>query len=150
MIVLTILNYALLSVFLFVSTVRLCYTLADNFNLPSISYYARCAASFLALILCAIYGTIASACLNVVGYGGLGQWTTARAFKYTMLVFTGVWFEVQDEEKVLGRVRPAVFLGNHQTELDVAFLGHLFPRYCSVTAKKSLQWVPFLGWFSEY
>jgi hypothetical protein len=33
-------------------------------------------------------------------------------------------------------------------ELDVLMLGCVFPQYCSVTAKKSLQWVPFLGWFS--
>ena len=44
----------------------------------------------------------------------------------------------------------AVLLGNHQTELDVLVLGHLFPRYCSVTAKKSLMYVPILGWFSKY
>ena len=54
-----------------------------------------------ALIICATYGTIASACLNVVGYGGLGQWTTARAFKYTMLLFTGVWFEIEDPDGLL-------------------------------------------------
>lgn len=26
-------------------------------------------------------------------------------------------------------------------------LGCIFPKYCSVTAKKSLKWMPFLGWF---
>ena len=26
-------------------------------------------------------------------------------------------------------------------------LGCVFPRYTSVTAKKSLKWMPFLGWF---
>ncbi|KAK5170362.1 1-acylglycerol-3-phosphate O-acyltransferase [Saxophila tyrrhenica] len=112
-----------------------------------LEYYGRSSASFIALILCAIYGTIASACLNVFGYGGLGQWTTAKAFKYSMLWFTGVWFEIEDEKDWLNTTRPAVFVGNHQTELDVAFLGHVFPKYCSVTAKKSLKKVPFLGWF---
>ncbi len=117
-------------------------------NNNKLEYYGRSLASFIALILCAIYGTIASACLNVAGYGGLGQWTTARAFKWTMLYFTGVWFEIEDEKDYLNTTRPAVFLGNHQTELDVLFLGHMFPKYCSVTAKKSLKMVPFLGWFS--
>ena len=113
-------------------------------------FYARALLSFIALILCAAYGTLASLCLNVFGYGGLGQWTTARAFKWMMYVFTGVWFEIDDPHKVLGNVRPVVFLGNHQTELDVAFLGHLFPRYTSVTAKKSLARVPILGQFSMF
>jgi lysophosphatidate acyltransferase len=114
-----------------------------------LEYYGRSFASFIALILCAIYGTIASACLTVGGYGGLGQWTTARAFKWTMLYSTGVWFEIDDEKDYLSTTRPAVFVGNHQTELDVLFLGHVFPRYCSVSAKKSLKYVPFLGWFSK-
>lgn len=111
-------------------------------------FYARSLASFTALILCAIYGTLASACLNVAGYGGLGQWTTARAFKYTMRLFVDVEFEIDDPSGCLGKTRPAVFVGNHQTELDVLFLGYLFPPYTSVTAKKSLKMVPFLGWFS--
>ena len=43
--------------------------------------------------------------------------------------------------------RPAVFIGNHQTALDVLLLGTILPKYCSVTAKKSLARTPFLGWF---
>lgn len=117
---------------------------------PALEFYGRSIASFCALVICATYGTIASACLNVVGYGGLGQWTTARAFKWTMLVFTGVWFEIEDERDYLNTTSPAVLVGNHQTELDVLMLGHVFPKYCSVTAKKSLMWTPFLGWFSMF
>lgn len=33
-------------------------------------------------------------------------------------------------------------------ELDVLMLGCVFPRWCSITAKKSLKWIPILGWFS--
>ncbi|KAK3114651.1 1-acylglycerol-3-phosphate O-acyltransferase [Teratosphaeriaceae sp. CCFEE 6253] len=112
-----------------------------------LEYYGRAIASFSALGLCAIYGTVVSAIINLAGYGGLGQWTTARAFKWSMWFFTGVWFEVHDEKDWLGTTRPAVLVGNHQTELDVLVLGHVFPRYCSVTAKKSLKYIPFLGWF---
>lgn len=135
-------------------TTQALYVLASVLKNQTIDYYARCAASFTALVICATYGTIVSALLNVVGYGGLGQWTTARAFKYTMLLFTGVWFEIEDPDGLLQgetweKLRPAVLLGNHQTELDVAAVGHIFPRYCSVTAKKSLIYVPILGWFSK-
>ncbi|KAF2721161.1 acyltransferase-domain-containing protein, partial [Polychaeton citri CBS 116435] len=114
---------------------------------PIFEFVGRAAASFAALIICAAYGTVASAVLNVAGYGGLGQWTTARAFKWVMYAATGVWFEIEDPNDYLGKTRPAVFVGNHQTELDVLMLGHMFPKYCSVTAKKSLKKVPFLGWF---
>lgn len=135
-------------------TTQVLYVVANVTKSQKIDYYARCIASFTALLVCATYGTIASACLNVVGYGGLGQWTTARSFKWTMLVYTGVWFEIEDPDGLLqgetwDKLRPAVLVGNHQTELDVLFLGHLFPKYCSVTAKKSLMYLPFLGWFSK-
>ncbi len=129
-------------------TSQILVTLGNTSGNRLLEYYGRALASFLALILCAIYGTIASAILNVFGYGGLGQWTTARAFKWTMLFSTGVWFEIEDEKDWRNTTRPAVFVGNHQTELDVAFLGHLFPKYCSVSAKASLKKVPVLGWFS--
>lgn len=58
----------------------------------------------------------------------------------------GIWFDVMEGEEHL-QERPAVFVANHQTELDVLMLGGLFPRYCSVTAKKSLKYIPILGWF---
>jgi lysophosphatidate acyltransferase len=138
----------LIPLLLFALSQALCI-LGRTTNNHVAEYYGRSLASFIALVLCATYGTIASACLNVAGYGGLGQWTTARSFKWTMLWFTGVWFEIEDEKDYLGRTRPAVFVGNHQTELDVLFLAHVFPKYCSVTAKKSLKYVPFLGWFSK-
>ncbi|KAL7920864.1 hypothetical protein ACQKWADRAFT_296927 [Trichoderma austrokoningii] len=60
---------------------------------------------------------------------------------------TGVEFVVDDPNNVLGSTRPAVFIGNHQTELDVLMLGAIFPKYCSVTAKAQLKRTPFLGWF---
>ncbi|KAK5018937.1 AtaAp protein [Cryomyces antarcticus] len=115
------------------------------------AYYARLLASWFCLILCAAYGTVASAILRVVeacgvkDAGGLSQWTVARAFKWTMWAATGVTFVVQGEEEL--RRRPAVFVGNHQTELDVLMLGCVFPPYTSVTAKSSLKYVPILGWF---
>lgn len=81
---------------------------------PLPSFIARFIASWTCLFVCALYGTIASAVLRLVGYGGLGQWTTARAFKWTMWCMTGVSFDVKDPTRSLQR-RPAVLVGNHQT-----------------------------------
>lgn len=148
----TFLNFLIafgLAILAVLATLHLLYRLAAAINSHVLEYYARVAGSFVALFLCAAYGTVASAILNVVGYGGLGQWTTARSFKYAMLLFTGAWFEITDPHDWLNTTRPAVFIGNHQSELDVFLLGHIFPKYCSVTAKKSLKYWPFLGWFSR-
>lgn len=81
--------------------------------------------AFVLLMLVASYGVVASIVLRAFGYGGLSQWTTGRAFKWTMWVATGVTFQVDEvggrEEggrkggKEALETRPAVFVGNHQT-----------------------------------
>lgn len=108
---------------------------------------ARCLASYVSMVIAAGYGVFASIALSLAGYRGIAQWTTGRAFKWLMAATTGVSFEVLDPNGYLDKMRPAVFVGNHQTELDVLMLGTIFPKYCSVTAKSSLKKMPFLGWF---
>ena len=113
---------------------------------PRAGFFARCLASYACLIACATYGVFASIGLRLVGRGNIAQWTVARSFKWTMRYATGARFRViEGQEHLL--TRPAVFITNHQTELDVLLLGEVFPKYCSQTAKKSLRNVPFLGWF---
>lgn len=84
---------------------------------PAFSFLARTALSFTCLIACAIYGVLASLVLRCVGYGGLSQYTVARAFKWSMWAATGVTFVVEGEGRLRppGGPRPAVFVGNHQT-----------------------------------
>lgn len=129
----------------YIGLVLALYMLSTKF--PIAGFIARLLAGYISLIVCALYGVVASICLRLVGYGRISQWATARSFKYVMWLTTGVTFEIEDPHNYLGTTRPAVFIGNHQTELDVLMLGNMFPKYCSVTAKKSLRSTPFLGWF---
>ncbi|KAJ6110177.1 hypothetical protein N7486_002412 [Penicillium sp. IBT 16267x] len=115
-------------------------------KVPRAAFLARCLAAYGSLLLCATYGVAASIVLRIAGYGRISQWATARSFKWVMRLTTGVCFDIVEGEEHLS-TRPAVFVGNHQTELDVLMLGNVFPPYCSVTAKKSLRYIPFLGWF---
>lgn len=96
------------------STVPALHAASHYLKNPLPSFIARVIASWTCLVVCALYGTVSSFLLRVVGYGGLGQWTTARSFKWTMFWTTGVWFDVQDPEGYLQR-RPQVLVGNHQT-----------------------------------
>jgi lysophosphatidate acyltransferase len=116
---------------------------------PILGFIARCMSAYLSLIACAIYGTLACIILRVFNLQyKYGQWTTAKAFKWVCRYTIGVTFEIQgDGEKILNAKRPYVIVANHQTELDILFLGAIWPKHCSVTAKKSLQRIPFLGWF---
>ncbi|KAK3391740.1 hypothetical protein B0T20DRAFT_64002 [Sordaria brevicollis] len=115
--------------------------------LPRAAFVARSLASYLSLILCAGLGVFTSIALSLLGHGQSAQWAVGRSFKYVMALTTGVRFKIEDPKNILGKTRPAVFIGNHQTELDVLMLGCMFPKYCSVTAKSSLKKTPFLGWF---
>ncbi|PWY93259.1 1-acyl-sn-glycerol-3-phosphate acyltransferase [Aspergillus sclerotioniger CBS 115572] len=115
-------------------------------KVPRAAFVARCLAAYGSLLLCATYGVVASIVLRLAGYGRISQWATARSFKWVMRYTTGVRFNIIEGSEHL-TTRPAVFIGNHQSELDVLMLGTIFPPYCSVTAKKSLRHIPFLGWF---
>ncbi|PYI30526.1 1-acyl-sn-glycerol-3-phosphate acyltransferase [Aspergillus indologenus CBS 114.80] len=115
-------------------------------KVPRAAFVARCLAAYGSLLLCATYGVVASIVLRLAGYGRVSQWATARSFKWVMRYTTGVQFDIVEGVEHLS-TRPAVFISNHQSELDVLMLGAIFPPYCSVTAKKSLKYVPFLGWF---
>ena len=128
----------------FVLTMSL--ALAGNVS-KTCRFIARILVAYILLFIVSAYGVVASILLNLIGKVGLAQWTTARALKYTLAPALGLKFEIENEEQ-LGSARPVIFLSNHQAELDVLLLGILFPKYCSVSAKKSLKYIPFLGWYS--
>lgn len=116
-------------------------------KIPAAGFFARLLAAYASVVVCATYGVFVSIALRLVGYGLMSQWATGRAFKYVMRFTTGVKFEIEDPHNYLDTTRPAVFIGNHQTELDVLMLACIFPKYCSITAKSSLKRTPFLGQF---
>jgi len=114
---------------------------------PKAGFVARVLASYISLVVSALFGVFISILLRIVGDVQVAQWATARCFKHVMALTTGITFEIDDPKGHLNNVRPAVFISNHQTELDVLMLGAAFPKHCSMTAKSSLKKTPFLGWF---
>lgn len=118
-----------------------------SFVVPKAAFGARALASYMSMVVAASSGVLVSILLRVVNQHGSGQWAAGRIFKYLMALTTGITFYVIDPSRHLDTVRPAVFIGNHQSELDVLMLGCIFPKHCSITAKKSLKSWPFLGWF---
>lgn len=115
--------------------------------IPYAGFAGRVVASVLSVIISSTYGIVVSTALRIAGKGGLSQWATGRCFKWVMRTSTGIKVAIEDPNDYLNKTRPAVFIGNHQSELDVLMLGCIFPRYCSVTAKINLRKMPFLGWF---
>jgi len=115
---------------------------------PMAAFVARLLAAYMALCLASAYGVFVSILMRLTtGHAQSAQNATGRFFAWVMELTTGVKFDVIDPKGHLETVRPAVFVGNHQTELDVLMLGAMFPKNCGITAKKSLKRIPFLGWF---
>ncbi|KAK3692444.1 hypothetical protein B0T22DRAFT_13927 [Podospora appendiculata] len=115
--------------------------------IPKAAFVARSLASYIALLASTMFGVFISIAMRLVGWTHSAQWAAGRSFKYLMALMTGITFVVEDPKDTLNTLRPAVFIGNHQTELDVLMLGCMFPKHCSMTAKSSLKKTPFLGWF---
>ena len=42
--------------------------------------------------------------------------------------------------------QPAVYMSNHQSQLDPPYLLGAIPVHAVYIAKKELKWVPFIGW----
>jgi 1-acyl-sn-glycerol-3-phosphate acyltransferase len=60
----------------------------------------------------------------------------------------GIKLEIEGEEHLDPKNGPAVIVGNHQSFIDILYLGRMFPKKASIMAKKELAWTPFLGWWS--
>lgn len=113
-----------------------------------LKFYVRCFVYALLIAICALYGVVSSIFFTLFGVQGLSQWSTARVFYFCCRHVFGITVNIKNPKNLT--VRPAVFISNHQTELDILILGAVFPKYCSVTAKKALKYYPFLGWFSKF
>lgn len=56
----------------------------------------------------------------------------------------GVGMEVRGEENI-PKDQPVVMVGNHQSNLDLAFIGRCCPPNCVVIGKQEILWVPVFG-----
>lgn len=86
-------------------------------------FYSRILSCYILMLGCAAYGVCASVVLRAFGKASIAQWTTGRAFRWVACPLMGLEFRVENEEIL--ETRPAVFVSNHQSELDIVFLGRV-------------------------
>lgn len=69
----------------------------------------------------------------------------ARAWARSILFFTGVpaTIEVSEEAAALPQ---AIYMSNHESGIDILLLLLVIPQDVRFLAKRSLFWVPFMGW----
>lgn len=67
----------------------------------------------------------------------------ARPWARGAIALVGARLDVEGAEHLEG---PAVFVSNHQSQVDVALLPAILPRKIRWVAKKELKRIPFWGW----
>ncbi|KAI0375955.1 1-acylglycerol-3-phosphate O, partial [Pilatotrama ljubarskyi] len=112
---------------------------------PVARYYIRIGLFLSTLGVCSVWGVICSIGMGLVGRRFDVFYVVARSFYHLTSRVLGIRLTVEGEEYL--ETRPAVLVGNHQSMLDILYLGRIFPRRASIMAKKELQWSPLLGQF---
>ncbi|KAI0722662.1 1-acylglycerol-3-phosphate O [Earliella scabrosa] len=118
-------------------------TLADT-N-PIARYYVRIGLYLSTLGVCSIWGVICSIGMGLAGRRLDALYVVARSFYFLASRVIGIRLVVEGEEYL--ETRPSILVGNHQSMVDILYLGRIFPRRASIMAKKELQWTPLLGQF---
>ncbi|KAI0303997.1 1-acyl-sn-glycerol-3-phosphate-acyltransferase [Russula brevipes] len=114
---------------------------------PLIRYYVRNVLYVCSLGFCSTLGFCAALPLSLVGRRYDVNYVVARTFYAIFSRLSGIQIVVEGEEHL--QMRPCVFLGNHQSMLDVLYLGSLFPSGTRIMAKKSLKYIPIFGQFMQ-
>jgi 1-acyl-sn-glycerol-3-phosphate acyltransferase len=68
----------------------------------------------------------------------------ARVFARVALRLCRIRLEVEGLEHLEAH-QPCIYVGNHQSGLDMATFGRIFPRRTVVIGKKELLWIPLFG-----
>ncbi|KAJ3828667.1 hypothetical protein F5880DRAFT_1472127 [Lentinula raphanica] len=107
---------------------------------PKGLYYFRRGLYLGCMMTIATWGIVVAATMSVTGYRYDVNWVIARTFYAVAGAVMDIKVEVEGEEHML--TRPAVLLSNHQTMLDILFVGRMMPKRTSILSKKSLQYTP--------
>ncbi|KAG8920341.1 1-acylglycerol-3-phosphate O-acyltransferase [Tulasnella sp. 419] len=108
-------------------------------------YYARMTIYIVNMAIASSVGIVVAVPMTLAGRRYDVQWVVARTFGHLSRWFLGIDFVVEGAEHLSSS--SAVYLGNHQSMLDLMYLGSIYPQRCSVMAKKSLKYTPLLGQF---
>ena len=116
-------------------------------------YYFHLTLYFSTMGLCSVLGVVYSIALSLVGQRLNINYLTARSFYYLCYPLIGIKLEVEGREHLdglmtlgeNGKAQSAVLVGNHQSFLDILYLGRIFPKRAVIMAKKELRWAPLLG-----
>ncbi|EFP91768.2 1-acylglycerol-3-phosphate O-acyltransferase [Puccinia graminis f. sp. tritici] len=122
--------------------------LSSPFSVRS-RYYLRMVVYVIGLAIGSFTGVLAGLVVPIVrpSWRKNIQWLVARTFYNLVGPIIGWEFIVEGEEYLepCYRGQSHVLVGNHQSMIDILYLGRIFPKTCVVMAKKELKYTPLLG-----
>jgi 1-acyl-sn-glycerol-3-phosphate acyltransferase len=105
--------------------------------------YLRLAAISLWLVVCCLFGLV----LCVVKWGDTNlDRVFGRFFAWGARLICSLRVHVEGEDHMESR-KPCVYVANHQSGLDMATFGTVYPFRTVVVGKKELLYIPFFGLF---
>ncbi|AAW43127.1 hypothetical protein CNBD4030 [Cryptococcus deneoformans B-3501A] len=122
-------------------------------------YYLNLALYTILLISTSFLAVLIAIVCSLTGRRLNTNYFVARTFYCIAGTILGWKFQVEGEQylwelsgehgggKANEKGRSMVMVGNHQSFVDILYLGRIFPKHAAIMAKKSIQWIPGLGWF---
>ncbi|KAG2156340.1 hypothetical protein DEU56DRAFT_766599 [Suillus clintonianus] len=107
-------------------------------------YYAQLTIYLGTLAVVSTWGVFVAVGMTLIGRRHDVNYVVARSFYAVASRVLDIQVEVEGEEHL--QTCPMVMVGNHQSMLDILYLGRMFPRKASIMAKKELQWSPLGPW----
>ncbi|KAJ3287608.1 1-acylglycerol-3-phosphate O-acyltransferase [Rhizoclosmatium sp. JEL0117] len=89
---------------------------------------------------------IACIVMPLIGMDRDGNPQLAWAYKHLCNWFLPIRVELVGNTEFDER-RPAVFICNHQSEMDFVAMSNAFPKKAVILAKESIKYIPFMGWY---
>nr|XP_019045831.1 phosphatidylinositol glycan, class A [Kwoniella bestiolae CBS 10118]OCF24761.1 phosphatidylinositol glycan, class A [Kwoniella bestiolae CBS 10118] len=126
--------------------------------MANITFQLRQALYTILLLLVSLFALVIGLVCTLTGQRLNTNYYVARTFYHVAGPILGWKFEVEGEEylwKLDGegggqagkKGRRMVMVGNHQSMVDILYLGRIFPKRAAIMAKKSIKWIPGLGWW---
>ncbi|KAM6496234.1 hypothetical protein JOM56_008940 [Amanita muscaria] len=103
-------------------------------------YYSRVALYLYSLVSVATCSTALAGGMLLLGRRYDTNFAVARTFYAICRSMLNIEVEVEGEEYL--STRPAVYMMNHQSMLDILVVGRLMPKQTSIMAKRSIQYTP--------
>ncbi|WVF66335.1 hypothetical protein IAT40_001075 [Kwoniella sp. CBS 6097] len=101
-----------------------------------------------------VWGVVVSLLASAAGQRFNINYYVARSFYHTCGPQVGIKFDVEGEEHLNGLMtarggkhQSALLISNHQSFLDILYLGRILPKRSAIMAKQELKWTPLLGQF---